>query len=127
MLPDGQRAEDLHIALLNCTSEAVTNVRSPSAPRLTPTEAEILSLLVGAERYGLELVEASEGRVKRGSVYVLLGRMEEKRLVSSRPEARPAAEGGIPRRLYRPTAAGLGALARWEERMLTVLGRTARS
>ncbi len=43
------------------------------------TETLILDLLrQGRERYGLELVEASGGRVKRGTVYVTLGRMEEK-------------------------------------------------
>jgi DNA-binding PadR family transcriptional regulator len=51
----------------------------------------------------LDLVHASRGRLKRGGIYVTLGRMEEKGLVSSR-----AADGG--RREYRPTALGERAL-----------------
>jgi len=52
--------------------------------RLPPTEQLILSLLAhGGAGYGLQLVEASNGRLKRGSIYVTLGKMEEKGLVSS--------------------------------------------
>lgn len=62
--------------------------------------------------YGLELVEASEGALKRGTVYVTLGRMQEKGFVESRPE-RPAGASGLPRRLYRPTGLGLRVLDAW--------------
>lgn len=52
--------------------------------RLPPTERLILSLLSAAgPSYGLRLVEASRGRLKRGGIYVTLGKMEEKGLVSS--------------------------------------------
>jgi DNA-binding PadR family transcriptional regulator len=68
--------------------------------RLPRSESLILQLLSArGECYGLELVEASKGRLKRGGIYVTLGRMEEKGLVRSSP-----AEAG--RRLYRPTALG---------------------
>ena len=67
----------------------------------------MLDLLESAERYGLELVDASGGRLKRGSIYVTLGRMEAKGFVASRQEDRPAGAIGLPRRLYRPTAYGL--------------------
>ena len=68
--------------------------------RLAGSESLILQLLSArGECYGLELVEASKGRLKRGGIYVTLGRMEEKGLVRS-----SAADAG--RRLYRPTALG---------------------
>ena len=67
----------------------------------------MLDLLESSERYGLELVDASRGRLKRGSVYVTLGRMEAKGFVSSRQEDRMPGAIGLPRRLYRPTAYGL--------------------
>jgi DNA-binding PadR family transcriptional regulator len=71
--------------------------------RLPASERIILELLSGGEpRYGLELVAASPGRLTRGGIYVTLGRMEEKGLVTSEQ-----ASGG--RRLYRAT--GLGARA----------------
>jgi len=77
-------------------------------PRLSSGEQLILELVVGhrAAMYGLEIVSASGGRVKRGTVYVTLARMEDKGLVASRQEDPPAAAGGLPRRLYTPTALG---------------------
>jgi len=67
-------------------------------PRL---EQLILELLIGrrGSLYGLELVTASRGRLKRGTVYVTLARMEDKGFVTSRQEEAPADEGGLPRRL----------------------------
>ena len=79
-----------------------------SLPPLPPTERLILELLVasGKEMFGLELIQASGGRLKRGSIYVTLHRMSQKGLVESREETRLAPEIGIPRRLY--TANGFG-------------------
>jgi len=72
--------------------------------RLAVSEHRILLLLVDRpDQYGLELVEASNSALKRGGIYVTLGRMEEKGLVSSR-----AGDSG--RRLYKPTALGERAL-----------------
>lgn len=66
-----------------------------------------MELLRGAERYGLELVDTSDGALKRGSVYVILARMEEKGFIESRHEDRAAGVSGLPRRLYRATAYGI--------------------
>jgi DNA-binding PadR family transcriptional regulator len=88
-----------------------TGMRLPS---LSPKESLILELLIGAkEMYGLELVAASAGALKRGTVYVTLGRMEDKRYVVSRLESAPPATGGLPRRTYAPTALGREVLAAW--------------
>ena len=65
-----------------------------------------MELLRGRERYGLELVDASDGALKRGSVYVTLARMEEKGFVDSRQEERQEGTAGLPRRLYRATQYG---------------------
>lgn len=83
-------------------------------PRLSPTERAILELLTADEElFGLQIVERSGGSVKRGTVYVTLGRMLEKGYVKSRTE--PPAPGaiGLPRRLYRPTAYGAAVLKAW--------------
>ena len=73
--------------------------------RLPNSEWLIIQLLVGkGPCYGLELVSASRGVLKRGGIYVTLGRMEEKGLVSS-------AIGESGRRLYTPTGLGERALA----------------
>ena len=70
----------------------------------------MLEQLRDGEKYGLELVAASGGALKRGTVYVTLGRMERKGFVESRQEAQPAGAIGLPRRLYRATAYGLKVL-----------------
>jgi DNA-binding PadR family transcriptional regulator len=75
-------------------------------PSMSATEALLLDLLGGGERFGLELVATSDGRVKRGSVYVTLTRMEAKGFVESRQEERPAGAIGLPRRLYKATPYG---------------------
>jgi DNA-binding PadR family transcriptional regulator len=84
---------------------AVTR-HDPLIPRLSAKETLILDLLRGSEKYGLELVTASDGALKRGTVYVTLGRMEDKGLIVSRVEDETPALGGLPRRLYQPTAFG---------------------
>jgi DNA-binding PadR family transcriptional regulator len=82
-----------------------------SVPTLPPKEALILELLVEEpELYGLQLVAASKGKLKRGTVYVTLGRMEEKGFITSRFEKAPADEGGLPRRRYKASAYGRRAL-----------------
>ena len=89
---------------------------TPSIPSLPPKEALILELLVDeAELYGLQLVAASKGRLKRGTVYVTLGRMEEKGFITSRLESAPADEGGLPRRIYEPTAFGRRVLSAYAQ------------
>ena len=88
----------------------------PRMPTLPAKEALILQLLVeGGELYGLELVARSKRRLKRGTVYVTLGRMEKKRLIASHLEAPPPSAGGMPRRIYVATATGRRVLAVWME------------
>jgi len=90
-------------------------------PRLSATERLILELLVEhGELFGLAMVEASGGRLKRGTVYVTLGRMEDKGYLESRQEPLPPGATGLPRRLYTPTGHALRVLDAWRlaERML---------
>lgn len=74
-------------------------------PSMSRTESQVMELLRGRERYGLELVDASGGALKRGSVYVILARMEEKGFVDSRQEERADGTASA-RRLYRATPYG---------------------
>lgn len=76
-------------------------------PSISRTEYLILDLLRTDERFGLELIAASGSRLKRGSIYVTLGRMERKGFVESRQEERHPGAIGLPRRLYRATPYGL--------------------
>ena len=79
----------------------------PRLPSMSRTESLVMELLRGSERYGLALVDASGGTLKRGSVYVILARMEEKGFIESRQEERLPGASGLPRRLYRATSYGV--------------------
>lgn len=90
--------------------------RLKSAPRLPEKEALILDLLAAAgEAFGLELVEASDGRLKRGTVYVTLGRLVEKGYLSTVQEEPRTGSIGLPRRLYRLTPLGSRAREAWKD------------
>ena len=85
----------------------------PRVLTLSPKELLVLELLRDQELYGLQLVAASNRRLKRGTVYVTLGRMEEKGYITSTLEAAPAGAGGLPRRIYAATALGRRMFAAW--------------
>ena len=88
--------------------------RRPRLLTLPAKESLILDLLVREKKlYGLQLVAQSRRRLKRGTVYVTLGRMEEKGYITSRLEDAPADAGGLPRRIYQPTALGRRVLSAW--------------
>jgi DNA-binding PadR family transcriptional regulator len=89
------------------------NTAKSELPRLSSTEHLILELLAGNEMFGLQLVEESNGALKRGTVYVTLGRMQDKGYVESWTEAPTPGAIGLPRRLYRPTGYGLRVLQAW--------------
>jgi len=79
-------------------------------PRLSDKEYIILNLLrSGGEAFGLEMVKASQGSLKRGTIYVTLNRMVEKGFIVSRQEKAPT-DPGMPRRYYKITGEGANAL-----------------
>ncbi len=83
-------------------------------PRLSHKEQIILGLLIATgESYGLELVKASDGELKRGTVYVTLSRMEEKGFVESSKQ-KEADEIGPPKRIFRATGHGVRVFHAWE-------------
>ena len=97
-------------------------------PSLSPKEALILKFLTEhGETYGLKLVTSSGGKLKRGTVYVTLGRMEDKGFVESRQEEQAPEAVGLPRRLYKPTARGAAVLKAWERAALSLLAEEAAS
>jgi PadR family transcriptional regulator, regulatory protein PadR len=74
-------------------------------------EVEVLRLLAGGrELYGLEMIKRSRGALKRNSIYVVLGRMEDQGFINGR-EVKLEGTPGMPRRLYRITGLGQRALA----------------
>lgn len=75
---------------------------------LTSSETAILSLLSSSStaQYGLDLVRRSDGRLKRGTVYVALQRLEDDGCIASRREASADERIGISRRVYCTTEHG---------------------
>jgi DNA-binding PadR family transcriptional regulator len=83
-------------------------------PTLSAKEALILQMLVPKRHmYGQEMVEASDGQLGRGTVYVTLDRMEDKGYVDSWQEERAPGAVGLPRRLYKVTGLGSAVLREW--------------
>ena len=83
-------------------------------PWLSRKEEVILAtLLEHGHLYGLEIVRKSEGQIGQGTLYVTLGRMEEKGYITSRLEAGPPDAGGLPRRVYEATPFGRRVLSAW--------------
>jgi DNA-binding PadR family transcriptional regulator len=83
-------------------------------PSLSAKERIVLDLLADSgPMYGLQLVTDSQGRLKRGTVYVTLGRMQQKGLIEADAEKLADDSGLVPRRMYRATPFGLRVLAAW--------------
>lgn len=86
-------------------------------PTLSSKEALVFDLLLktpSSEKYGLELVNESANRLKRGTIYVTLNRMEDKGYVESRLEEPERPTSGIPRRLYKVTGYGQKVYEIWQ-------------
>ena len=76
---------------------------------------EQLTAAAGVELYGLQMVKASNEALKMGTIYVSLGRLQEKGFVTSRREADPAQT--VPRRLYKITGLGQRTFLAWQAGM----------
>jgi PadR family transcriptional regulator, regulatory protein PadR len=89
-------------------------VKSERLPTLSAKERIVLELLVSSgSKYGLQLVDESRGRLKRGTVYVTLGRMEQKGLVESHHEPSTRDPEALTRRMYHATGHGRRVLDAW--------------
>ena len=78
-------------------------------------EVLVLEILAASgPMHGLGLVAESGGALKRGTVYVTLGRMEAKGFVASEQEPPHPDAIGLPRRIYRITPLGERALGAWK-------------
>ena len=85
----------------------------------------ILSALVSAERYGLEIVDTIQRETGRelslGGLYTTLARMERKGLVKSRWGDSTDIRRGARRRYYRVTGLGERAFATTRQTLLKAL------
>lgn len=76
-------------------------------PSLSGKEFLIMEMLLNeGEMFGLEMVDESNGDLKKGTIYVTLQRMMDKKLLESWEENRDENEIGIARRMYSATDYG---------------------
>jgi len=88
-------------------------------------ELVVLEMLCGKrEMYGLQMIEASEGKLKRGAIYVLLSRMEDKGYLKSWQVKEPKTPG-MPKRMYKVTGLGQRAYAAWRQAQAVIGGVAA--
>ncbi len=95
-------------------------------PRL-PSSKELIVLNMLASRremYGLEMVQASGGKLARGTVYVTLMRMEDKGYVTSK-QLKDDRVSGLPKRVFSITGLGQRALAATRSASSALLGAGA--
>lgn len=92
-------------------------------PRLpSPKELLILEMLAGKkEMYGLEMVQASGGKLARGTIYVTLMRMDEKGYVTSR-QIKEENVSGLPKRVFSITGLGQRALSATRQAQMVLGG-----
>jgi DNA-binding PadR family transcriptional regulator len=84
-------------------------------PGLTEKEELILTMLAQhGKLYALEMVRASEGLLKVGTVYVTLSRMTDKGYITSHKDPAPPTAPGVPRRWYQLSAHGERTLRAWQ-------------
>ena len=89
-------------------------MKTARLPTLSAKERIVLELLVSSgAKYGLQLVDDSRGRLKRGTVYVTLGRMEQKGLVESHRGPATGDADALTRRMYHATGHGRRVLDAW--------------
>jgi PadR family transcriptional regulator PadR len=107
--------------------DIVMSKRAPdeTAIRLSALEEDLLTLLVGRELYGLEIIEATktasggQRSIGVGSLYPTLHKMEKKGLVRSWwGEETPEERGHARRRYYTVTGFGERVLAATQQRRL---------
>lgn len=76
-------------------------------PALSGKEFLILEMLINdGEMFGLEMVDESDGALKKGTIYVTLQRMLDKDLLKSNTLETDTSATGIAKRVYSPTSYG---------------------
>ncbi len=89
--------------------------RPSELPAISTKEFLILKLLEGGRKaYGLELVRKSKGELKRGTIYVTLGRMKQKGYIRSELEPVGPGASSPARRKHSLTPIGAAVLRIWQ-------------
>lgn len=84
--------------------------------KISKTEFLILQIMInhGADIYGLEIIRKSDNRIKQGTIYTTLSRMEDKGIITSTKEEEIQEGLTAKRRMYTITGAGVRAVERFQ-------------
>ena len=111
--PNTHKRRSVHHRLASFFLDSYLTNCKIAAVLASQKELVVLNLLSRQrELYGLQMVDASAGALKRGTIYVTLSRMERKGYVQSSPDPTPS-PNGPPRRLYRITPLGRSVWSAW--------------
>lgn len=92
--------------------------------KLSNTEFVILQIMIneGADMYGLEMLRRSGDKLKRGTIYTTLSRMEAKGLITSKKEKTIQKGLTAKRRMYQINgSAAIAAVDNFRKNMLNIL------
>ena len=84
--------------------------------KISKTEFLILQIMInhGADIYGLEIIRKSDNRIKQGTIYTTLSRMEDKGIITSTKEEEIQEGLTAKRRMYTITGAGAKAMEQFQ-------------
>jgi len=91
--------------------------------RISRTEFIILQLMIrdGRDLYGLGMVKKSKNRLKRGTIYTTLSRMEDKGLITSEKESTVKQGLTAKRRMYSITGLGVTSAEHFQNQMIEIM------
>lgn len=93
---------------------------------LSGVEEFVLGLLIRhGDMFCLQMVDASDKRLKRGTIYVTIGRMEAKGFLTSQQEKRPQTNPGHARRVCQVTDYGRSIFEAWQVARAHLSARSA--
>ena len=95
-------------------------MQSNEPAKISKTEFFILQMMIneGSDLYGLEMIRKSGDKLKRGTIYTTLNRMEDKGLISSKKEDELQEGLTAKRRMYRINGTGVLAAENFRTEML---------
>lgn len=92
--------------------------------RISRTEFFVLQLMIrdGKDLYGLGMVRKSNNRLKRGTIYTTLSRMEDKGLITSEKESTVQLGLTAKRRMYSIAGLGIASAEHYQNQLIEIMG-----
>lgn len=94
--------------------------------KISQTEFLILQLMIreGRDLYGLGMVKSSKNKLKRGTIYTTLSRMEDKGLITSAKELTVQTGLTAKRRMYNIAGLGVISAEHFQNNLFEIMGES---